>query len=92
MVEFMKEPPMNTRNTNAEYADFAERLRENPGEWAPWPKVYHTRAATNSARVRVVKGYAKAFTVGEFEATVRTIGADSFLYVRCIAGMDAGNP
>lgn len=69
-VEFVDELPeaINGRAAGrGKYADFADKLRENPGTWAVMP----TNVNPNSIAQRICVGTLKGFEKGEFEAAVR---------------------
>ena len=64
--------------------DFAAALRENPGQWAKWPKpVSAVNAPSTAARINNGHpGTPSVLSTGEFEACTR----DGVCYVRFVGG------
>ena len=83
--EFVDELPSksdNGRIPHPVYVEFASALRDNPGQWAKWPRpIAYNGIGTTAWRINHgVKGAPPSLITGEFEAATRA----GVLYVRFV--------
>lgn len=65
------------------YDEFAQALRDHPGRWAKWPKVYKNASSVAAIRKNIADGDRRApvpFRTDGWEAVVR----QGVLYVRYV--------
>lgn len=82
MTLIWQEPPARRRGRKPDpvLVEAADRLRENPEEWA-LVKTYNAPNTAHKVKARITRGEGIWAPEGQFEATVRD-GAD--LYVRFV--------
>lgn len=79
MIVTELQPPKRGRGTAMVLKQFADKLRQTPGMWAPYPFALSGASVTNA--VRKIKRGTPAFPAGVFITEVR----DGQLWVQAVA-------
>jgi len=80
-VERLPKLKSSGRHSDPVYSEFAEALRNNPGQWAQWPKpIAKTTAGALVSRINQCADAPASLSTGEFEAASRV----GVLYVRFV--------
>ena len=78
--QFVAEPPPREYGRNRLYSEFAEALRNRPGEWAIWPREMKNKTVASVTAMNVRRGKLANFPEGEFESRA----AQGVVYVRFV--------
>lgn len=79
--KFVDAPPPGEIGRNSMYREFAEALRDRPGEWAIWPREFKNKQTACACVSNIRRGDRGIFKDG-FEAVARGVT----VYVRFVGG------
>lgn len=85
MTDIVWETPPTSQSgpRQLDLVEFAQALRERPGEWARWPRPI-TGNAASAAATRVNAGFGVFGDRGNYEAVTRTVDGQRIAFVRYI--------